>query len=630
MAAIRRFGQRIGWSVAALVVLAGLGVALATWYGPVKHRLVRWINPEYYRMADAAAAYQKGDWERAADLSRQSLKTAGNDPELLRIYARASARLERDATAGAIYQDRLGAARLQTEDYFLVGLGIARAGKLPLALEVWNKAARNGPDHPELLDNLSRLSARLKRLDEAAEAAGKLARQSGWEARGFLLLGEIQGLLENPQGAVDAVNTGLELDPSAKGAPFTPDHYRKLLAQSLLQLGRTDEAVESLEAVFATTKRADPDPEANWLLSRAYLRQGRAPDASAALRRAGSFRDDNPLRPEPSPYVGAARCAACHPKETRSHARTRHARTFHHGPGLLTLPLPDRPLADPDAPKVTHAFEREGGRIHIKTKAGDHVFDTIVEFAFGVRDRYVTMIGRDDKNTYRALRLSSYHTAEGLAWGRTSGDVPDSDSVENVRGEPIGVRDGVVRCLYCHVTQSRDFRDPPPVTGVGPAATDAGIGCERCHGPGGNHLAAIKVDFPDRAIVNAGTASASAILMECADCHIVGIASEIRDAADDPKYVRSPGVTLAVSRCYTESEGKMSCLTCHDPHRDDVEPASFFEARCLGCHSPKTASQKSCRVNPTKDCLNCHMPKVPVAALHTTLTDHYIRVRREK
>ena len=33
-----------------------------------------------------------------------------------------------------------------------------------------------------------------------------------------------------------------------------------------------------------------------------------------------------------------------------------------------------------------------------------------------------------------------------------------------------------------------------------------------------------------------------------------------------------------------------------------------------------------CPVNPAKDCLDCHMPKVPVAALHTSLTDHYIRV----
>jgi hypothetical protein len=87
---------------------------------------------------------------------------------------------------------------------------------------------------------------------------------------------------------------------------------------------------------------------------------------------------------------------------------------------------------------------------------------------------------------------------------------------------------------------------------------------------------------------------------------------------------------MTTSRCYTESEGGMSCLTCHDPHRDDDQPASFFEGKCLGCHAPTTGgSQTSCRVNPAKDCLNCHMPKMPVAVLHTSLTDHYIRVHRD-
>ena len=114
--------------------------------------------------------------------------------------------------------------------------------------------------------------------------------------------------------------------------------------------------------------------------------------------------------------------------------------------------------------------------------------------------------------------------------------------------------DGVVRCLYCHVTRSRDFRHPPD--GAGPEADDRGIGCERCHGPGENHVAAIQADFPDRAIVNSGTATASAIVEQCADCHVVGVPDEIREAPENPDFVRSPGVTLTASRCYTERLGR--------------------------------------------------------------------------
>jgi len=617
--------------MAALVILAGLGLAAATWGGPVKQRLAYWMRPAARRMAEAQAAYEKGDWERAALLSRELLKTSGSDPRILRTYARSSARLERDGTAAAIYNDRLGSALMQPEDLLLLGLVSVRAGKPESALKLWEKAAEDGTDHPELLDHLTRLSIRMQRLDEAAAAARRLARQPGWQARGSLLLGEIQALLENPQGAVLALRQAFEHDPGARGAPFAPAHYQRLLARSLLQLGRPAEARKPLESVFASTGPSGVDPEANWLLSRADLQEGLFADASAALARAGSYRSEHPLIAEPSPYVGAARCAECHPEINRTHLRSRHSRTFHHGPELLELPFPDHPLADPDDPTVTHTFTRDQGRIEVKTRAGDDIFNTVVEYAFGIRGRYITMIGRDDKRKYRALRLSSYETAAGTIWGRTAGDVPNPDLGENIRGEPIQVRDGLVRCLYCHVTQSREFRDPRPEAGVGPEAADSGIGCERCHGPGANHLAAIKAEFPETAIVNVGAESAATITAQCADCHIVGPPSQIRRAPDDPHFVRSPGITLTFSRCYSESNGGMSCLTCHDPHRDDLGPAAFYEAKCLACHSRQEGQEariarKVCPVNPAKDCLDCHMPKVPVPALHTSLTDHYIRV----
>src|SRR5262249_28386274 len=153
---------------------------------------------------------------------------------------------------------------------------------------------------------------------------------------------------------------------------------------------------------------------------------------------------------------------------------------------------------------------------------------------------------------YRALRLSYYHGADGTGWGRTSGDVGRSAALEDVRGQKIDVRDGVVRCLFCHVTQSRNYRDPPPEEGVAPEARDAGMGCERCHGPGGNHVKAIERDFPDRAIVNVSDAPSSTINTKCAECHVVGLRPVIEAAPEDPRYARSPGLTLTFSRCYAE------------------------------------------------------------------------------
>ncbi len=193
---------------------------------------------------------------------------------------------------------------------------------------------------------------------------------------------------------------------------------------------------------------------------------------------------------------GAASCVSCHREESRNHEKSRHARTFHHGRGLLELPFPDRPLADPDDPKVTHTFKRENDKIKVDTRAGDKILSG--DRRVCLRDQRPV---RDDGRSRRGKNLPSAqavvvsHRGQARPGAVRRATCPDSNSAENIRGEPIRVRDGVVRCLYCHVTFYRDFRDPPPELGRSPGCRGQAIGCERCHGPGGNHLKAIKGEF---------------------------------------------------------------------------------------------------------------------------------------
>jgi hypothetical protein len=180
-------------------------------------------------------------------------------------------------------------------------------------------------------------------------------------------------------------------------------------------------------------------------------------------------------------------------------------------------------------------------------------------------------------------------------------------------------------CLDCHRTSLRASRDPKL-----PEARDRGIGCERCHGPGGHHLAAVAVNFDDLAIGRPSFASSEQITNLCAACHR---ADDPTIALDDPRALRFQTKTLPLSRCYSESGGDLSCTTCHDPHRDAETSAAFYEGRCLSCHSASTADKGThravCPVNPSRDCLSCHMPPVAGAAPHTKFTDHFIRVRRD-
>src|SRR5690242_18186333 len=90
--------------------LVGLGLGTAwTWWRRAGDLVAR-----------GTSAYAAGDWSRAADLARRRLKTAPEDIGALRLLARATARLGRDAPANALFA-RLGAPALQAEDLFLLG-----------------------------------------------------------------------------------------------------------------------------------------------------------------------------------------------------------------------------------------------------------------------------------------------------------------------------------------------------------------------------------------------------------------------------------------------------------------------------------------------------------------------------
>src|SRR6516165_7205640 len=64
------------------------------------------------------SAYARGEWAQAAERARRRLKSFPDDQEGLRILARATARLGRDAAANALFA-RLGARALHAEALYL-------------------------------------------------------------------------------------------------------------------------------------------------------------------------------------------------------------------------------------------------------------------------------------------------------------------------------------------------------------------------------------------------------------------------------------------------------------------------------------------------------------------------------
>jgi Tfp pilus assembly protein PilF len=595
-----RMGRRGLGLVASVAVAVAAGGLAAAW-------------PRLFPgpLAEGLAAYGRGEWAAAAAVARDRLKAAPGDPEALRLRARAAARLGQDAVAEATYP-RLDRGAMAAEDWALLGVAMLRRRQPALAEVALERALASDPRQPEALDALIGFRIREGKPAEAEAFAARLEGIPGWEARGGLSLGGLRLDSSDPAGAAEALARALRRDPK-----LGPD-ARKALARALLASGRPAGAREALEGVLAR----GADAEASWLLSRAALQEGSAAGAGAALRDAGDFGAGRLLAPEPAPYLGAESCAECHGAIHRAQQSSRHARTRPSAEELREVPLPEGPLADPDDPAVVHTLRRgDGGRLVQETTVEGRTMGAAVAYAFGSGRHARTFVGRGEKGWMGELRLSHYRVPP--EWDRTPGQPARPEDASGYLGISLDA-DGVRRCLDCHSTNFRAARDR-----TGPEAGDRGIGCERCHGPGGHHARAVALDFSDLAIARPKRATAAEVVGLCGQCH----SRPASVPAEAPSAVRFQATALVESRCFTASDGAFGCTSCHDPHRDAETSASWYEARCLECHGGgeggDAASRGSpCPVNARADCLGCHMPPVSGAMPHSTFTDHHIRVRR--
>ena len=163
--------------------------------------------------------------------------------------------------------------------------------------------------------------------------------------------------------------------------------------------------------------------------------------------------------------MGEVRCQTCHESIFKDSLANRHTQTYHRGAQLLGLPRPDAPLTDPTDPEVKHAIKEVDGALWEETHVGDTVYRSLIAYAFGTSERFLTMVSRDAQDQYRIARLSYHHTAEGRGWDRTLLAVADSPQPEDFQGELIGVRAGVASCLDCHITLPRGGRADRPRDG---------------------------------------------------------------------------------------------------------------------------------------------------------------------
>jgi hypothetical protein len=201
-------------------------------------------------------------------------------------------------------------------------------------------------------------------------------------------------------------------------------------------------------------------------------------------------------------------------------------------------------------------------------------------------------------------------------------------------------------CFGCHTTQTSARAD----RAIDEETLIPNVSCERCHGPGRAHVEAARRGAPDAALelpFGRDRFTADSLLTLCGTCHRHPSRFDPGQMRpDDPHMARFQPIGILHSRCFRESGGTFSCVTCHDPHAQASTDRASYLAVCLSCHSASstgssprppdshrrpldnpTATGTPCPVEPRGDCVNCHMPRVD-AGQHVLFADHWIRVRR--
>jgi hypothetical protein len=214
------------------------------------------------------------------------------------------------------------------------------------------------------------------------------------------------------------------------------------------------------------------------------------------------------------------------------------------------------------------------------------------------------------------------------------------------------------RCVECHAGYFEAQVAPAPTNFFNRTNFVLGISCERCHGPGRDHVQrhqakAQSTKAGTEAIVNPAKLDRARQLDACALCHGgIGAAplapafSYIPGARLD-EYIRlehpDPETPIDVhgnqvallerSRCFQSS--RMTCSTCHNVHLQQRDAASFSE-HCLSCHKPESCGMfQSVGQKIAQNCVDCHMPRQPSNAiisdangrkLRPLVRTHWIRI----
>ena len=303
-------------------------------------------------------------------------------------------------------------------------------------------------------------------------------------------------------------------------------------------------------------------------------------------------------------FVGSQACGPCHGAIAEAYAKTPMARS-----AGRAEPLPQASFV-----AAGHRYGVEGNRLTFESGSS-----TI--------DYYV---GSNTAGRTWLREFAGYLFELPITWYAQKGQWDASPGYEKEPWVRLS-RPVEPSCLQCHASRVRPVRGTQNRYGD-PPFLEGGVSCERCHGPGSEHVR----DPAAASMVNPVRLDRERREDICSQCHLTGEARIEKAGRQFAEFqagqklidyatylvwkggrrdfkVTSHVEKLAESQCRTGAGEGLACTTCHEPHSN----ANRTQATCLSCHQTAHRQQE--------ECAGCHMPKTKSAdANHGVLTDHSI------
>lgn len=323
--------------------------------------------------------------------------------------------------------------------------------------------------------------------------------------------------------------------------------------------------------------------------------------------------------PRGNAYAGAVTCINCHKNIAESYVHSSHYKTSSKPSAdslKKWLSVANKAVHFPNGASI-ELTEKNTSIFQTHLQQQQEVQSQKMDFAFGSGEKAVTFGYWKDEEL---LQLPLTYLTQMHLWTNSPGFPID---------KPYFTRTIIARCFECHSSYAQYYNvNAQPmqlVEKIKPNSIVMGIDCERCHGPAAAHVQ-FHQQNPDeklaKHVTSIATLSRQQKLDMCATCHSgnpVSLQSIFNFKPGDSisnYYMYYPGAALEPdvhgmqlqllqkSKCYQQST--LTCITCHNSHRQEENNQQVFTASCRSCH--QQSAHVTQMVADKKHCVSCHMP----------------------